>query len=70
MIDCRVVNEVDPRKYRNQVIAASIGAFILPFAGIIGAFVFYERGDEKAAITVGVASFAGAIAYGALFALA
>jgi hypothetical protein len=59
----------EERKQRNQVIAASIGGFILPFAGLLGAFVFYSRGDEKAAITVGVASFAGAIAYGALFAL-
>ncbi len=59
----------DEKKRRNEVIAATVGGFILPFAGLIGAFIFYSRGDEKAAITIGVASFAGAIAYGALFAL-
>ncbi len=63
-------DDVDPRKYRNQVVAASIGGFLLPFAGLIGAFVFFSRGDERSAMIVGACSFAGAIAYGALFALA
>ncbi len=63
------MNDVDPSKYRNQVIAATIGGFILPFAGILGAFVFYSRGDEKSAKIVGIASFAGAIAYGVVLGL-
>jgi len=54
---------------RNQVIAASIGGFLLPIAGIAGAVVFYLRNDEKAAYTIGAFCFAGAVAYGALFAL-
>ena len=59
----------DGKKQRNQVIAASIGGFLLPFAGIVGAFVFYSSGDERGAKIVGIASFAGAIAYGAVFGL-
>jgi hypothetical protein len=62
--------DMDPRKYRNYVIAASIGGFLLPIVGLVGAFVFFSRGDERSAIIVGIASFAGAIAYGAVFALA
>ena len=63
-------DEVDPRKYRNYVIAGSVGGFLLPVVGIAGAAVFWTRGDERSAWIVGAASFAGAIAYGILFALA
>ena len=63
------MDNVDPRRYRNYVIAASIGGFLLPIVGIVGAFVFFTRGDERSAKIVGAASFAGAIAYGILFGL-
>jgi hypothetical protein len=63
------MDEVDPRKYRNQVIAAAGGGFLLPMVGVIGAFIFFSRGDEHSAKIVGAASFAGAIAYGIVFGL-
>jgi hypothetical protein len=59
--------EIDPRKYRNYVIAASVGGFLLPMVGLVGAFVFWTREDMRATKIVGAASFAGAIAYGILF---
>jgi hypothetical protein len=61
--------EVDPLKYRNYVIAASVGGFLLPMVGLVGAFVFWSREDERSAKIVAAASFAGAIAYGILFGL-
>jgi hypothetical protein len=61
--------EVDPRKYRNYLISASVGGFLLPVVGLVGAFVFFSRGDERSAKIIGAASFAGAIAYGILFGL-
>ena len=61
--------EIDPRKYRNYVIAASVGGFILPMVGLVGAFVFWTRDDLRATKIVAAASFAGAIAYGILFGL-
>jgi hypothetical protein len=63
------VDDVDPRKYRNYVIAAAVGGFLLPMVGLVGAFLFFSRGDERSAKIVGAASFAGAIAYGILFGL-
>jgi hypothetical protein len=60
--------EIDPRKYRNYVIAASVGGFILPIAGLVGALLFASRGDERAAWTVGVVSALGLVFYVALFA--
>jgi hypothetical protein len=59
--------EIDPRKYRNYVIAASVGGFLLPMVGLVGAFVFWTRDDLQATKIVAAASFAGAIAYGVLF---
>jgi hypothetical protein len=61
--------EVDPVKYRNYVIAASVGAFLLPMVGLVGAFVFWSRDDLRATKIVAAAAFAGAIAYGILFGL-
>ena len=59
----------DDRKYRNYVIAAAVGGFLLPIAGMVGAMVFWTRGDESAAQTVAVVSLVGLIAYVILFAL-
>jgi hypothetical protein len=64
-----VNDEIDPRKYRNYVIAGSVGGFLLPIVGIAGAAVFWTRGDERSAKIVAAASFAGAIAYGILLGL-
>jgi EamA domain-containing membrane protein RarD len=57
----------DPRKYRNYVIAASVGGFLLPMVGLVGAFVFWSREDLRATKIIAAASFAGAVAYGILF---
>jgi len=59
----------DDRKYRNYVIAAAVGGLLLPIAGMVGAMVFWTRGDERAARTVALVSLAGLIAYVILFAL-
>ena len=61
--------EVDP-KYRNYVIAAAVGGFLLPAAGAVGAAVFASRGDQRSARIVGITSFVGLIVYVALFAVA
>ena len=58
----------DERKRRNYVIAGSVGGFLLPLAGLIGALAFYQRDDPEAARIVGIASIAGVIAYLVLFA--
>ena len=57
------------RKYRNYLIAASVGGFLLPIAGMVGAWVFWSRGDERGARTVALASVAGLVAYVVLFGL-
>jgi hypothetical protein len=59
----------DERKYRNYVIAAAGGGFLLPIAGMIGALVFVSRGDENSAWIVGTVSLLGLIAYVILFAV-
>ena len=61
--------EIDPRKYRNYVIAACVGGFLLPIAGMVGALLFATRGDERSAWTVGVVSVVGLVFYIVLFAL-
>ena len=57
------------RKYRNYVIAASVGGFLLPIAGMVGAWVFWSRGDESGARTVALPSVAGLVANLVLFGL-
>ena len=59
----------EDRRYRNYVVAGAIGGFLLPIAGMVGAWVFATRGDERAAKVVGIASAAGLVAYVILFAL-
>ncbi len=60
----------EERRQRNVLIAAAGGAFVLPLAGVIGATLFYVRGDERSAWIVFGAAIAGAVVYGALLALA
>jgi hypothetical protein len=60
----------EEKKYRNYVIAASVGGFLLPMVGLVGAFVFWSRDDLRATKIVAAASFAGAVAYGILFGVA
>ncbi len=57
----------DPR-YRNYVIAAAVGGFLLPAAGAVGAAVFASRGDQRSARIVGITSLIGLIVYVILFA--
>jgi len=59
----------DERKYRNYVIAAGVGGFLLPIAGLVGAMVFYSREDRAAASWIAGASAAGLLFYIVLFAL-
>jgi zinc transporter ZupT len=59
----------DDRKYRNYVIAAAVGGVLLPIAGMVGAMVFWTRGDERAARAIAIASAAGLVLYVILFAL-
>jgi hypothetical protein len=61
------VDDAD-RKYRNYVIAAAVGGFLLPLAGLVGALLFYSRDDREAAAWVIGASIAGAVAYVIVFA--
>lgn len=56
-------------KERNMLVAACGGAFLLPFAGVFGAAVYYMREEERSAWYVLAFSFLGAVAYGAFFAL-
>jgi len=59
----------DERRYRNYVIAAAVGGFLLPIAGLVGAMVFYSRGDRAAGSWIAGASAAGLLFYIVLFAL-
>ncbi len=61
--------EIEPRKYRNYVIAAAVGGFLLPIAGMVGALLFAQRGDERSAWTVAAVSAFGLVFYVVLFAL-
>ena len=56
------------RKYRNYVIAAAVGGFLLPLAGLVGALLFYSGDDREAATWVLGASLAGVVAYVIVFA--
>jgi zinc transporter ZupT len=58
----------DERKRRNYVIAGAGGGFLLPLAGIVGALIFYSRGDNEAARILILGSVAGVIAYVLVFA--
>jgi hypothetical protein len=49
------------------VIAASIGAVLLPLPGFVGAAMFYSRGEQEAAWAVTVGSVVGVILYLFLF---
>ena len=53
----------DLRKRRNTIIAASVGAFLLPLAGLVGAMLFYSSKDRDAANTVLGAAAAGIVFY-------
>ncbi|HLM31102.1 MAG TPA: hypothetical protein VK326_05520 [Solirubrobacterales bacterium] len=53
----------DLRKRRNTIIAASVGAFLLPLAGLVGAMLFYSSEDRDAANTVFGAAAAGIVFY-------
>ena len=59
----------DEVKYRNYLIAAAVGGFLLPVAGAVGAAVFASRGDRRSSMIVGGASLAGLVFYIVLFAL-
>jgi hypothetical protein len=61
------VDDAD-RKYRNYVIAAAVGGFLLPLAGLVGGLLFYSRDDREAATWVIGASIAGVLAYVIVFA--
>lgn len=61
--------EIDERKYRNYVIAGAFGGFLLPIAGLVGALLFAQRGDQRSALIVGGVSALGLIFYIVLFAL-
>ncbi|MET0729980.1 MAG: hypothetical protein ABWZ03_02205 [Solirubrobacterales bacterium] len=54
-------------KRRNYLIAGTVGGFLLPVAGLVGALAFWAQGDESAAIQVAAASIAGVIAYVVVF---
>ena len=54
-------------KRRNYLIAGTVGGFLLPVAGLVGALAFWAQGDEPAAIQVAAASIAGVIAYVVVF---
>ena len=57
----------DETKRRNYLIAGTVGGFLLPVAGLVGALVFWSQGDESAARTVALASFVGILAYVLIF---
>ena len=67
--DDRELNE-DQKRERNTLIAIAGGSFIFPIAGVAGALMFFMRHEERNAKIVLAAVFAGAVVYGALFALA
>jgi uncharacterized membrane protein (GlpM family) len=57
----------DETKRRNYLIAGTVGGFLLPLAGLIGALAFWQQGDEAAARQVALASMLGIVAYFIVF---
>ena len=52
---------------RNLLIAASVGGFLLPIAGVIVAVLFYVQKKERAAWIVLGSSILGIVSYMVLF---
>jgi hypothetical protein len=59
--------EAEARKQRNLRIAAHVGSFALPLAGIVGAVLFYARGETRTAYTVALCALAGVFFYVIVF---
>jgi zinc transporter ZupT len=59
----------DERKRRNYVIAGTVGGFLLPLAGLVGALVFYSRDEPEAGRWCAGGAVAGLIFYLVLFSL-
>ena len=59
--------DAETRKQRNIAVAVHVGGFLLPLAGMIGAILYYVRGEERTAYTVALASVAGVFTYLILF---
>jgi uncharacterized membrane protein HdeD (DUF308 family) len=57
----------EDRRQRNIRIAALIGGFLLPLAGLVGAALFYAREERDMAWRVLVASILGIVFYLLLF---
>jgi len=57
----------EARRQRNIAIAAVIGGFLLPLAGLVGAALFYARDERDLAWRVLVASVLGVVFYLLLF---
>ena len=58
------INTVSPTlSSRNTRIAAYVGSVLLPLAGLIGAWLFYERGERSTASTVLGCAFVGITIY-------
>ncbi len=57
----------DERRERNIAIAAVVGGFLLPLAGLVGAAIFYAREERDLAWRVLIASVLGVVFYLLLF---
>ena len=56
----------EDRRQRNIVIAAYVGGFLLPLAGLVGAGLFYAREERDLAWRVLAASILGVVFYALL----
>ena len=58
-----MAEEKDERYARNILIAAAVGGFLLPLAGVIGSIIFYVRKQEREAWIVLGCSIVGIVSY-------
>ncbi len=56
----------DEIRNRNIMIAAAVGGFLLPLAGVIGSIIFYVRKQEREAWIVLGCSIVGIVSYTAV----
>lgn len=53
----------EQKKRRNTILAASVGSFLLPLAGLMGSLLFFSRGDQQAGRILLGATVAGVVLY-------
>lgn len=57
----------EQKKRRNTILAASVGSFLLPLAGLIVSLLFFARDDSEAGRTLLICAVLGVVFYVVVF---